>query len=202
MAAGLVLLVLLAGIAGTTSGIFKEARANVRLAESLTREQQANVDLSAANAKVKARYDLAVDAIKTLHTGVSEDFLLKEEKFKDLRNRLLRSASDFYGKLVELLGRETDSASRRALAAANFELAMLTGMVGRPEQALEAHRSVLAMRRVLAAEPGADAAALADVGRSLTRVATLLEVTGKSDEATATYREARVSAGQPRDESV
>ena len=30
-------------------------------------------------AAVQARYDLAVNAIKTFHTGVSEDFLLKEE---------------------------------------------------------------------------------------------------------------------------
>ena len=62
---------------------------------------------------------------------MSEDFLLKEEKFKDLRNRLLKSASDFYGKLSALLGKETDFASRRALAQSNFELAELTRKVGR-----------------------------------------------------------------------
>ena len=78
--AGLVLLALLAGIAGTTWGLFREARAKTRLAQSLDRERKANVDLSAANAKVRARYDLAVEAVKTFHTGVSEDFLLKEEK--------------------------------------------------------------------------------------------------------------------------
>ena len=43
------------------------------------------------------------DAIRTFHTGVSEDFLLKEEKFKGLRDRLLKSAADFYGKLGGLL---------------------------------------------------------------------------------------------------
>ena len=30
------------------------------------------------------------EAIQTFHTGVSEDFLLKEDKFKDLRDRLLK----------------------------------------------------------------------------------------------------------------
>ena len=89
--------------------------ANTRLAESLKRETNANAALNYANgqltkshAAVRARYQLAVDAIKTFHTGVSEDILLKEEKFKDLRNRLLKSASDFYGKLGALLGKETD----------------------------------------------------------------------------------------------
>ena len=126
------LLALLAGIAGTTWGLIQGGACQTRLAESLDREQKANADLSAANAKVQARYDLAVDAIKTFHTGVSEDFLLKEEKFKDLRNRLLKSASDFYGKLGALLGKETDFASRRALAQSNFELADLTKESGAP----------------------------------------------------------------------
>ena len=54
---------------------------------------------------MQARYDLAVDAVKTFHTGVSEDFLLKEEKFKELRDRLLKSAADFYGRLGALLGK-------------------------------------------------------------------------------------------------
>ena len=64
---------------------------------------------------------------------MSEDFLLKEEGFKDLRNRLLKSAQDFYGKLGTLLGKETDPASRRALAQSNFDLAELTRKVGRLE---------------------------------------------------------------------
>ena len=49
----------------------------------------ANDELARSKAAVQARYDLAVEAIKTFHTGVSEDFLLKEEKFKELRDRLL-----------------------------------------------------------------------------------------------------------------
>ena len=47
---------------------------------------------------------------------MSEDFLLKEEKFKDLRDRLLKSAADFYGRLGSLLDKDTDIASRQALA--------------------------------------------------------------------------------------
>ena len=47
---------------------------------------------------------------------------------------------------------------------------------------------MLAAREALAAEPGAGAAAKADVGRSLIAVAGLLEATGKSGEAMAAYR--------------
>ena len=171
----------LAGVVGLSAVLAVQARANASLADK-------NTALLAANARVEARYNLAVEAIKTFHTGVSEDFLLKEEKFKELRDRLLRSASDFYGRLGALLGKETDIASRRALAQSNFELADLTGKVGRTEDALAAHRAVLAAREALAAEPGAGALAKVDVGRSLTAVASLLEATGKTDEALASYR--------------
>ncbi len=192
LAASLVLLSLLGGLAAVAA---VQTAANARLAASLTRETNANTALNEANgqltksrAAVEARYKLATDAIKTFHTGVSEDFLLKEEKFKDLRNRLLKSASDFYGKLGALLGKDTDIASRRALAQSNFELADLTGKVGRNEDALAVHRAVLAAREALAAEPGAGVVAKVDVGRSLIVVAGLLDATDKTDEALATYR--------------
>ena len=57
---------------------------------------------------MQERYELAVDTIKTFHTGVSEDFLLKQEPFMELGMRLLKSASDFYGRLSSLLGNPTD----------------------------------------------------------------------------------------------
>jgi hypothetical protein len=141
-----------------------------------------------ANARVQERYNLAFDAIKTFHTGVFEEFLLREEKFKDSRNRLVKSASDFYGKLSASLGKETDIASRQALAASKFELAKLAERVGRKDDALAAHRAVLAMREELAAERRADAGAQADVGRSLIEVASLLRSTGQFDAALAAYR--------------
>ena len=149
----------LAGVVGLSAVLAVQARANLALADK-------NTALTVANAKIEARYNLAVEAIKTFHTGVSEDFLLKEEKFKELRDRLLKSAADFYGKLGALLGKDADIASRRALAQSNFELADLTGKVGRNEDALAAHRAVLAAREALAADPAAGVVAKVDIGRA------------------------------------
>ena len=89
-----------------------------------------------------------------------------------------------------MLGKESDLASRRALWQANYEVAELTGKVGKPEDALAAHRQVLAAREALAAESQADPEIKADVGRSLTAVAGLLEATGQTKEAEVTYRKA------------
>jgi serine/threonine-protein kinase len=153
-------------------------------------QAQANTELTRSKAAVQARYNLAVEAIKTFHTGVSEDFLLKEEKFKDLRDRLLKSASDFYGKLGALLVGQPDAASQQALAQANFEVAELTGRVGRIDDAIAAHRQVLVLREALASEPGAGLATKADVARSLIALGERLGERARTDESMKSYRRA------------
>ena len=111
---------LLAGVVGLSAVLAVQTQAKADIARALGRETRANVALAAANdelsrskAAVQARYDLAVDAIKTFHTGVSEDFLLKEEKFKDLRDRLLKSAAG----LLRQAGRPAGQGDGPGLAA-------------------------------------------------------------------------------------
>ncbi len=118
---------ILVALVGTAAVLAVQSAANAQLSASLHRESRANTALATANveltrsrAAVQARYDLAVEAIKTFHTGVSEDFLLKEEQFKDLRDRLLEVGERFLRKLGALLGKETDLASRRALLQAEL----------------------------------------------------------------------------------
>jgi serine/threonine-protein kinase len=176
------------GVVGLAAVAAVQTRARADIARALASETRANAELARSKAAVQARYDLAVEAIKTFHTGVSEDFLLKEDQFKELRDRLLKSASDFYGKLGALLGKETDVGSRRALEQSNFELAELTRLVGRIDDALAAHRAVLAVREALAAETAAAPGVKADVGRSMTAVAFLLYETGEVDAALRAYR--------------
>jgi eukaryotic-like serine/threonine-protein kinase len=187
------LVALVAGLVGLSAVATVQARANGELRAANTEVKRVNTDLAAEKARVQERYDLAMEAIKTFHTGVSEDFLLKEEKFKDLRDRLLKSASDFYGKLGALLKGRSDMASRRALGQANFELAELTTKVGRTEAALAAHEQVLEYRQAMAVEPGADDESQAETGRSLLAVGELQEEIGKTADSEASYEEARRS---------
>src|SRR5208283_3392527 len=56
-------------------------------------------DLERANRRERARFELALEAIKTFHAGVSKDLLLKEKQFDGLRTRLLRGATDFYHRM-------------------------------------------------------------------------------------------------------
>src|SRR5262249_44244830 len=82
------------------------------LAVVLAVQARANRALSAANDRERARFDLAMEAIRSFHTGVSKDLLLKEPQFQGLRTRLLHGAREYFGKLESQLKGQTDRRSR------------------------------------------------------------------------------------------
>ncbi len=100
----------------------------------------ANADLTAATARERERFELALRAVRTFHTGVSEDVLLRQAEFADLREKLLRSAREFYERLERSLATQTDLRSRVALARAYTEIGRLTARIGSKVDALAAYR--------------------------------------------------------------
>jgi hypothetical protein len=123
---------------------------NAELSAAFGRERQANNALAEANRSERARFDLALDAIKTFHTGVSEDFLLKQEAFGALRGRLLRTARQFYAKLEAGLRDRTDPRSRSALGDAYFALGRISSLVDSQKEALASYGRALAVDQALA----------------------------------------------------
>src|SRR4029077_16829749 len=134
-------------------------------------------ELAGEQAKVQARFDLAAKAIALFHTGVSEDMLLKNAEFKELRTTLLKEAAGFYADLEKLLAGQTDAKSRKTLAHGDFQLAELTNKIGDKQEALAVHRKALALRWELAAAERADVGTRLDVARSLDKVGGLLRET-------------------------
>ena len=177
-------LVLLAVLGGLGAVVAVQARSNQALAEK-------NAELAKAQAKVQARFELAQKAIKTFHTGVSRDALLKDEQLRGLRTMLLKEAAGFYTELEKLLEGQTDFRSRRALADGNGELAQLTYSIGSRTEALAVYRKQLAICRELAAAPDADVAARKNVVAALTQVGSLLQDTGSLHEALQVFEESR-----------
>src|SRR4029453_18012410 len=118
--------------------------ATVGLTSVLIVQARANADLAAANPRVQARFDLALEAIRTFHTGVSEDVLLKNDNLRPVRDRLLKDAAEFYKRLEGQLSGQADRGSPRALGQAYSELAKLAGQIGATEQAIAGHRQALA----------------------------------------------------------
>jgi tRNA A-37 threonylcarbamoyl transferase component Bud32/tetratricopeptide (TPR) repeat protein len=173
----------LAFIAGLGAVLAVKSRANADLAAK-------NGELADEREKVQARFELAQEAIETFHTGVSEDVLLQQAEFKELRTKLLAGAARFYGRSEKLLEGQTDPRSRKALAAGYFQLGELTATIGSPSDGLALHRKALAVRRELAASAG-DVASRLDVARSLNAIGVLQIKTGNPLEAGAAYEEQR-----------
>jgi serine/threonine-protein kinase len=200
MAGAATVLMALAGLAAVlavqtrANGQLRQANVNLGIANA--KVTRANADLQAAGERERQRFDLALEAIRRYHSDVSEDFLLKQEQFKDLRDRLLRDAIDFYRKLEGLLADQTDPRSRWALARAYEEVGDLAGKIGSIAEALEAHRKALDARRALAREAPSEPAAGADVVRSLTAIGILLVRSGRHDEALGSYQKAHSVLGE------
>jgi serine/threonine-protein kinase len=202
----------LVALAGLVAVLAVQTRANGRLREANVelgmanaRVTRANAELQAAGERERQRFDLAVEAIRRYHSDVSEEFLLKQDQYKNLRDRLLHDAVEFYRRLEGLLSSQTDARSRQALARAYEEVGELTGTIGLFSEALEAHRQALEVRRTMADGARSDPATGADVARSLTAVGIILGQLERNDEALGSFKEARsvlgtlVASGPARD---
>jgi tetratricopeptide (TPR) repeat protein len=184
LALGAVAVLAVAAVGGLTAVLAVQRRANADLAAK-------NRELDAERKKVEARFALAQQAIALFHTGVSEEMLLKNAEFKDLRTKLLKEAKGFYEDLEKLLAGQTDAKSRQALAAAYFQLGELTDKIGDRKEALAHHRKALGVRRELAAAEGADVDTRLDVARSLRAEGILLSNTGDPAGALRAFEEQR-----------
>ena len=173
--------------------------ANLDLALAIQNTEAVNGALEDANDRERARFELALEAIKTFHGQVSEDLLLRERQFDGLRTRLLHGATAFYQRLEGLLKVQADRRSRAALGQAYHDIGELTAKIGSQTEALAALKRGLELRLALAAEPGASEQAIRNASASLIAVGDAHEETGNLTGAMASYEQAahpaRTSAG-------
>ena len=133
VAAGVVLvLALLAGVAGTTAGLILVRRERDR-AEDSFRQARA--------------------AVNQFLTRVSEERLLNQPGLHPLRKALLQDAQRFYEDFLSRRG--GDPALRADLAAARSRVAKITGLTGSPTVAAAQFQQAVAMwDGLVAAQPG------------------------------------------------
>jgi serine/threonine protein kinase len=204
----------LVALAGLMVVLVLEAAANVRLARSRAQVEQANDEhlrqiqkLNAAQARAERLLDLARDAIRSFHSGVSEDVLLKEPQLEGLRKRLLDAASEFYRKLQDELKGDPDPEARSELADSLVSLADLSAAVGSKTEALDALDRAGAIRSTLLSDKPEAVQHVIASARIRQRVGALLEQTGEPEEAERAYGEAvawlrRVSEAHPDDVAI
>jgi serine/threonine-protein kinase len=145
---------------------------------------------SRAKQREMARFDLAMEAIQTFRTTVTGDARLNDEMFRDLRDKLLRSARQFYQKLEPELKGRTDERSVTALGTAYYELGALTNLIGSKVEAFACFERAWAIRERLADAHPAVAQFQRDLGASLDSVANLLAQIGRPSESLQSHARA------------
>ena len=137
------------------------------------------------------RFELALKAIATFHTGVSKDALLKNAQLRELRTKLLKEAAGFYSDLQKLLEGQTDIRSWKALAGGYFQLGQLTEKIGSKSEGAGDPAQGVGGPAGTGGRPRADVATRLDVARSLWTVGDLLSDTGDEVGALRAYKEQR-----------
>ncbi len=190
---------LLVALVGTAAVLAVQTRANRELKEANTelaianqKVVRANADLQVANERERARFDLAMEAVRAFHSGVSEDVLLKRREFASLRTRLLRGAREFYQRLERLLEGQVDRASRRSLGAAYYEIGTLALEIETLREAFEAQKRALALFEGLAREDPSDPDVHYQLGRCWSAISTLqVRQDGLYSDSTPSLEKAR-----------
>ena len=133
---------------------------------------------------------LAMDAIRTYHTGVSQDALLRQPELKELRKSLLLGAHDFYLRLKENLEgrRSNDPATRLKLAQACLDLGRLATQIGSMKDARASYEQALALHRGLVDEYPEDKAHHRDLASTYNAIGDLDTKTGRYDDAETAFQ--------------
>ena len=169
VAVGIVLLLsMVAGIAGTTTGLV------------LVRRERDRAEASSQQAR---------RAVNQFFTRVTEDRQLNQPGLQPLRKVLLRDSQRFYEEFLDQHG--DDPALRAELAAARSRAARITGEIGSPAQAVRRLQQAVALwEKLVAAQPGNpdDSEGLARTLNDLGLM--LMRLQGRRDEALVAFRRA------------
>jgi serine/threonine protein kinase len=169
----------------------KRAEENlVREAAARSAAQRANARERAARQHAQAQLAVALDAIRTFHTGVSQEVLLKEPHLVELRNHLLSSALKLYGRLKADMDQDTDPLAPAELADAYARLALLLSNLGSLSDALAAYQKAVEMREAIARATPDDQGNQTELARVLGHTAYVCRELGHWDDAERLYKRA------------
>ncbi len=193
VAASLVLLALVAGIAGTTWGMVRASRARdaeadqLRIAKDEKRKaEQSETLANEQRARALERETQAIDAVKRFRDAVANEPVLKNNpQLAELRKRLLKEPLAFFKGLRERLqaDRDTHPESLARLAEAGLDLGTLTYEIGDKQDSLIVFRESLAIFEKLAVANPAVTVNQKPLANSYSNIAFLLSQTGRPAEA-------------------
>ncbi|MFL5241267.1 MAG: protein kinase domain-containing protein, partial [Gemmataceae bacterium] len=202
LAASVVLLVLVAGIIGTTWGMLRATHAEgdavreagektmalgekeIALATATTNEMQAKAAKKDAQENLKD----ALAAVEQMLTRVAENKLVYVPQMEPIRRDLLLDALKFYQKFLER--QSADPVIRREAALAHRRVAGIHSQLGQYQNAERAYRHAFEMFDTLGSSAFADPALLREIGNGHIEFSWMLFGLGKDEEARQNIRRA------------
>jgi eukaryotic-like serine/threonine-protein kinase len=185
----LILLALLAGVVGTTYGLFR-AEQQRKVVESQRNElAQRNQALQAAREHERLLSERARQAIETVASEASLDLLMRE---KDLRPE----QKDFLDKLVQYYAEvnqdgSTTEQERTRQARAYYRMGRMKQILGRSRDSENAYRKAVSLRQQLADEFPTKTEYPDELAHTHNALGTLLDhISGRLKEAESAYLEA------------
>jgi tetratricopeptide (TPR) repeat protein len=186
LAASLVLLALMAGVAGTTWGLLRANRER-RIAESnATKANLAATAEKQAKERALANFTLARESVEKYLGTVTDDPELKNADFHKLRKKLLESALPFFQRIAEQKNDDPEVEAGRGRAY--YRLGGVLAALGENESSVADYESMRAIFGRLAAEFPAVPEYSQALAHSHNGLGTVFAALGKSSEAEAAYR--------------
>jgi hypothetical protein len=148
MTAGLVFIVLLLGIAGTSWQAWRATQATSRAEENLQLASQNLASAEQERTRALENFRRARDAVDKFLAKVDENQLLQNADMQPLRNELVELARDYYQQFVD--DARHDPALQSDLADAYLQLGDIGWKLGDNEVGHTAHQAAVSIRRQLA----------------------------------------------------
>ena len=192
--ASLLLLSMLAGIIGTSYGLWQARQAATAEGLAKAEAQRKQSEAEQERSRAEQRELDAIDAVRKFGDAVAQNIELKNSPQLDgLRKSLLKEPFQFFQSLRERM--QSDGNQRpetlARLAKVASDLGELTNEIGDKQDALRAHREALAIWEQLARKNPAIIQNQSELANSYIKVGKLLRETSERAEAQAAFEKAR-----------
>ncbi len=194
IAASLLLLTLLAGMIGTSYGLYR-ANESAKLegaAKIDAQEKRAEAELQRTRAEERERQ--AIDAVNQFGAAVANNDELKNNPaLESLRKTLLNEPLSFFKSLRERLQADKDTRpeSLARLASAAFGLGKLSDEIGDKQDAIKSYEQSIAILTPLVDTNPTVTEFQSDLAKCHHNIGSLLSETGKPGEALVAYEKSR-----------
>jgi tetratricopeptide (TPR) repeat protein len=183
LSAGALVLLLAAGIIGTTAGLFQALAAKQRAVKDRDEKDRA-LRTEAAERR------LTRQALDTMTDAVVEDLLGRQVQLTEQHREFLRKVLAQHAAFAA--ARANDPEGRESQAAGSFRVGLILQRLGQLDEAEPAYRDAVALQKQLAAEFPDRPELRHSLAASLGNLGNLLRDTGRPKAAESAYREVLV----------